>query len=167
MAASPATRSSLPDYVLDDQPLALTTRLQRVNLHLERIQREALDALGLSFADYTVLAVLQREPAPHRLAVTRLAELCLRPTGGITQLIDRLARGGLVERITDPDDRRRVLIGLTPAGDAMASAGDQAYARTRRRVLDRLSAPERDDVDRAVRLLLDVLEADAEELDGG
>ena len=112
-STSDPSLDDLPAYVVDPSPLALFTRLQRVGLHLERLQTEAMADLGLTFGDYTILATLQREPAPHRLAVSRLAELVLRPMGSITQVVDRLATAGLVGRHLDPDDRRRVLIELT------------------------------------------------------
>jgi simple sugar transport system ATP-binding protein len=70
----------------------------------------------MTFADYTLLATLHREPAPHALPVGRLAELVLRPMGSITQVVDRLESSGLVRRQLDANDRRRVLIELTPAG---------------------------------------------------
>ena len=101
--------TDLPDYVLDPSPLALFTRLQRVGLHLERLQAEAMAEIDMTFADYTLVATLHREPAPHTLPVSRLAELVLRPMGSITQVVDRLERAGLVTRRFDPDDRRRVL----------------------------------------------------------
>ncbi len=80
----------LPAYVLDPSPLAMFTRLQRVGLHLEALQDEAMAEIGLTFSDYTILATLHREPPPHRLPVSRLAELVLRPMGSITQVVDRI-----------------------------------------------------------------------------
>ena len=152
--------ADLPDYVLDPSPLAMFTRLQRVGLHLERLQAEAMDVVGMTFADYTIVATLHREPVPHALPVSRLADLVLRPMGSITQVIDRLERAGMVERDFDADDRRRVLIGLTQAGIRVAETGDNAYRVSRERVLARLEPSERAEVDAAVFALLDVLEQD-------
>lgn len=156
MSATPG----LPDYVLDPSPLAMFTRLQRVGLHLERLQSEAMDEIGMSFADYTLLATLHREPAPHALPVSRLAELVLRPMGSITQVVDRLAKAGFVHRQFDPGDRRRVLIELTASGVDLAMRGDVAYRVCRERVLDRLGRSELPALDTAVFALLDALEAD-------
>ncbi|HEV8298500.1 MAG TPA: MarR family transcriptional regulator [Acidimicrobiales bacterium] len=152
---------SLPGYLDEDQPLALFTRLQRVELHLERIQRETMGPIGVPFGDYTLLAVLRREGPPHRLPVTRIAELLVRPTGGITQLIDRIERRGLVARTVDPEDRRRVLVGLTPAGLELAATGQVAYDAVRARVLARLTPDQAARADLAVRELLTAFEADA------
>ena len=37
-------------------------------------------------------------------------------TPGVTRLVDRLSRKGLVERERDTDDRRRIVCRITPAG---------------------------------------------------
>lgn len=155
---SPTTH--LPDYVLDPSPLALFTRLQRVGLHLERLQAEAMEQIGMSFPDYTLLATLHRETAPHQLPVSRLAELVLRPMGSITQVVDRLENTGLVRRAVDPSDRRRVLVELTEAGIDIAVRGDRAYRISRQRVLDTLSDADIARIDGALSELLAALEAD-------
>jgi DNA-binding MarR family transcriptional regulator len=154
--------ADLPDYVLDPSPLAMFTRLQRVGLHLERLQAEAMAEIDMLFADYTLLATLHREPPPHALAVSRLAELVLRPMGSITQVVDRLERSGLVVRRLDPDDRRRVLIELTDVGVEIAARGDKAYRVARERVLASLSTADVDRIDEAVTTMLLALEADQE-----
>ncbi|MDG2025504.1 MAG: MarR family transcriptional regulator [Acidimicrobiales bacterium] len=152
--------ADLPDYVLDPSPLAMFTRLQRVGLHLERLQAEAMAAVDMSFADYTLLATLHREPAPHALPVSRLAELVIRPMGSITQVVDRLERSGLVCRQLDPGDRRRVLIELTAEGIDLAARGDDAYRVSRERVLAELPEADLVRVDGAITRLLAVLESD-------
>ena len=154
--------ADLPDYVLDSSPLALFTRLQRVGLHLERLQSEAMAEIDMTFADYMLVATLHREPAPHALAVSRLADLVLRPMGSITQVVDRLERSGLVGRRVDPGDRRRVLIELTDEGVAVAERGDKAYRIARERVLALLSEAETSRVDQAITTMLLALEADQE-----
>ncbi len=152
--------TELPDYVLDPSPLAMLTRLQRVGLHLERLQAEAMKAIEMSFADYTILATLHREPPLHQLPVSRLADLVLRPMGSITQVVDRLAKAGLVTRDLDPEDRRRVLIALSPAGIDIARRGDDAYRISRERVLGQLEPPAQAALDTAISAFLEVLERD-------
>ena len=155
--------SDLPDYVLDPSPLALFTRLQRIGLHLERLQGEAMAEIGMSFADYTLLATLHREGEPHRLPVTRLAELVLRPMGSITQVVDRLAQAGLIERRLDNDDRRRVLIELTAAGLDVAERGDRAYQVVRQRIIDQLEERPAAAADSSITELLLALEDDLDD----
>jgi DNA-binding MarR family transcriptional regulator len=156
--------AELPDYVLDPSPVAMFTRLQRVGLHLERMQNEAMAEIDMTFADYTLLATLHREPAPHALPVSRLAELVLRPMGSITQVVDRLERTGVIVRRVDPDDRRRVMIELTGDGVDIAERGDKAYRVSRERVLASLSTGEVAAIDAAVSTLLQTLEAGQEDM---
>jgi len=158
--------ADLPDYVLDPSPLAMFTRLQRVGLHLERLQDEAMAEIDMTFADYTIVATLHREPAPHALPVSRLAELVLRPMGSITQVVDRLEKAALVRRQLDAGDRRRVLIELTPAGVDVAERGDKAYAISRERVLSAMSEDDVALIDNAVTTMLHALELDQEDAAG-
>ncbi|MEL7210951.1 MAG: MarR family transcriptional regulator, partial [Actinomycetota bacterium] len=117
-----------PRYVLDhDSPAALFTRLQRVVIHLESLQDESMSDLDISFADFVILATLRKEPPPHRLPVSRLAQYVLRPMGSMTQAVDRVEGSGLVRRMPDADDRRKVLVELTPDGVRFADDALAAY----------------------------------------
>ena len=64
------------------------------------------------------------------MSPTELSEIVLRSSGGMTQILDRLERAGLVARAPDPDDRRKVLVELTDEGLRTA---DAANARVRGR----------------------------------
>jgi DNA-binding MarR family transcriptional regulator len=57
--------------------------------------------------------------------------------------LDRLERGGLVLRMRDAGDKRRVRVLLTPAGARMKSAGSVLEPQRVRALLRRLSASER------------------------
>jgi len=151
------TLSAAARRLAEPGPQGLFTRLTRVGLLLDAFQHRVLDAFGLRFIDYSVLRVLQNTGAPYQAAAGELSELVLRSTGGMTQILDRLERLGLVRRLTDPSDRRKVLAELTDKGLDTAQRASAAYAQERRAVLKSLSAEEVEQVDAAVRLLLDVL----------
>ena len=108
-----------------------------------------------------VLATLRREGEPHQLPVTRIAQLVLQPTGGISQRIDRLERRGLVTRSLATDDRRKVLVQLTADGLDVAVRGGRSYDRVRQRVLADVPEAERAEIDAAVRALFAAMERDA------
>ena len=151
----------VPGYVLDhDDPAALFTRLQRVVMHLETLQTESMQDFDITFGDFVILATLRKEPAPHELPVSRLAEYILRPMGSITQAVDRVEQSGLVRRSPDARDRRKVLVALTEAGCRFADEALSAYDDIRRRVLERLTDDEQRSIDAAVTRLLEALEAD-------
>jgi DNA-binding MarR family transcriptional regulator len=145
-------------------PLVLFTHLARTALFLEALQDECLRPHGLSFSDYSVLRVLRTSGPPHRLSPKRLAEETLRTTGGMTKIVDRLERAGLVARTPDPADRRGVLVALTRRGVTAADRASDEYATGRKLVLARLTPAEIEDIDAALRRLLEVFEADRSEL---
>ncbi|MET9026865.1 MULTISPECIES: MarR family winged helix-turn-helix transcriptional regulator [Nocardia] len=75
------------------------------------------NAHGLSGLDLNALMRLSRSPG-RRLRMTELAVQTALSTSGVTRLVDRLARAGLVERELDPGDRRSAYAVLTEAGAA-------------------------------------------------
>ncbi|WP_433659503.1 MarR family winged helix-turn-helix transcriptional regulator [Nocardia sp. CA-128927] len=72
-------------------------------------------AHGLSGLDLNALMRLSRSPK-RRLRMTDLAVQTKLSTSGVTRLVDRLAREGLVERELDPADRRSAYAVLTEPG---------------------------------------------------
>jgi DNA-binding MarR family transcriptional regulator len=148
-------------YLSEPGAVGLFTRLTRVGLLVDAFQHRCLDSFGLRFIDYSVLRVLQLAGEPYRMSPTALAEIVLRSTGGMTQILDRLARAGFVERTADPSDRRKIVVELKPDGLRIAKAANASYRRERERVLKELSDGEVDELDRAVHRLLDVLRDDA------
>lgn len=147
-------------YLSEPGAIGLFTRLARVGLLLDAFQHRCLDQFGLRFIDYSVLRVLQIAGSPYRMSPTELSEVVLRSSGGMTQILDRLEKLGLVERGNDPSDRRKVSVGLTTAGVRAVARARTSYERERERLLSPLSASEIDEIDAAVHRLLEVLSAD-------
>ena len=155
---------AVPSYVQDHgDPAALFSRLQRVVIHLELLQTEAVRDFDINFGDFVILATLRKEPAPHELPVTQIAEYVLRPMGSISQAVNRVEKAGLVERRAAADDRRKVLVRLTAEGARFADAALASYDDTRRRVFKRLGFDDLERIDEAVTTLLGALDADYEE----
>jgi DNA-binding MarR family transcriptional regulator len=148
-------------YLSEPGAVGLFTRLTRVGLLVEAFQHRCLDPFGLLFIDYSVLRVLELVGEPHRMSPSELSEIVVRSSGGMTQILDRLERAGLVARAPDPADRRKVLVALTAEGLRTADAANASYAAERERLLATLSADEVDQLDEAIQRLLDVMSADA------
>ena len=72
----------------------------------------------LDLSEYEVLLHLNEHP-DRRIAMTELADLVLLTPSGVTRLVDRLVKRGLVERQACPEDARRHHAVLTHAGRAM------------------------------------------------
>jgi len=144
-------------FLSEPGPMGLFTRLTRVGLLLDGFQHRTLDPYGLRFIDFSVLRVLQLSGPPYRASAGELSEIVLRSSGGMTQILDRLVHLGLVQRVTDDSDRRKVLAELTGPGLETAARASASYARERRRILKSLSSAEVERIDTAIRLLLEAL----------
>ena len=114
------------------QPVAMAsaTSIMRVQQLLIADYDATCGRHGLSFARYEALVLLafSRE---GRLGMTKIGQrLMVHPTSA-TNIIQRLAAQGFVERVPNPDDGRGTLAVITPAGrDAMeAATADLVAAR--------------------------------------
>jgi DNA-binding MarR family transcriptional regulator len=81
----------------------------------ELLARELKADTGLPLAWYDVLVHLY-EADEHRLRMQELADRVLLSKSGLTRLIDRMEREGLVNRTACPSDRRGTFAELTPQG---------------------------------------------------
>jgi len=79
------------------------------------LEDELADEKLLPLTWYDVLVQLVEAPG-RRLRMTELAERVLLSRSGLTRLVDRLVKGGLVERQPCPDDARGTYCVLTAAG---------------------------------------------------
>lgn len=109
----------IPDDFLEQtpegRPIATETVMNVVrtaDLLLDRIGR-LLRPLGVSSAGGLVLGLL-RDHGP--LSPTALGDKMIVTRATVTGVVDSLERRGYVERTPHPEDRRSLLIRLTPAG---------------------------------------------------
>lgn len=79
--------------------------------------RELTEATGLPLSWYDVLTQLHSVP-DGRLRMQELAAAVVLSKSGLTRLVDRLERDGLVQRTSCPSDRRGTFAAITPAGTA-------------------------------------------------
>jgi DNA-binding MarR family transcriptional regulator len=100
--------------------VGIVARLVRLDLLLQRRLEDITEAAGIAVADYLVLAVVRRSP-DQRATPTRICEILDRTSGGMSLALDRLEKAGWLRRSADPDDRRRVVVELTPEGLAVAT----------------------------------------------
>jgi DNA-binding MarR family transcriptional regulator len=77
--------------------------------------------------EYGVLYALAS--APEGLRMTEMCDDVLLTQAGISRLVARLEKRGLVERSTDPDDARAYRIRMTPGGIDVQRRVGRAHAR--------------------------------------
>jgi DNA-binding MarR family transcriptional regulator len=139
---------------LDILPVGIIARLGRVrgfvDLELERLFAH----YRLSDPDFSVLVTLARLNEPGGVPQRRLMDELGLTSGTISVRIDHLADQGLVQRRSDPRDRRNARISLTPQGSSLFERVAPAHLENERRLLSSLSGAEADLLATLLRKLL-------------
>ena len=117
-----------PTPISEEQLAAWRAFLRANSTMLRRIAVDLEDAGLPPLTWYDVLAALR--DAPERaLRQVELAERVLLSNSGLSRLIDRIERGGLVRRRPCETDRRSFYVQLTPEGAEMLERMWPVYAR--------------------------------------
>jgi len=95
---------------LDNQ---LCFAVYSASLAMTRLYKPLLEKLSLTYPQYLVMLALWETDGP---TVSQLGERLSLDSGTLTPLLKRLETNGLVARLRDVADERRVHITLTPAG---------------------------------------------------
>jgi DNA-binding MarR family transcriptional regulator len=82
-----------------------------------------LEPFGVTPQQYNVLRIL-RGSHPEPLPTLEIAGRMVERAPGITRLLDRLEAAGKISRARCREDRRRVLVSVTPAGLATLRSAD-------------------------------------------
>ena len=109
------TPSSDAALLLDNQ---LCFALYSASLAMTKLYKPLLDELGLTYPQYLVMLVLWEGDG---LMVSELGQRLSLDSGTLTPLLKRLEGAGLVSRMRDAADERRVHIHLTTAGRRLKS----------------------------------------------
>src|SRR5437899_11319795 len=108
-------------------------------MRVVRAEMRRQGALVVSVPQFRALAFVERHPGVSLAGVAEHLGVTA-PTA--STIVDRLVRRRLVGRVPDPEERRRVVLSLTPAGGRLFA---RLRARARRQVAIRLagaSAPD-------------------------
>ena len=139
---------------LDFAPVGAVGRLSRASRLLERAVRETLARHDLEGWEFDVLATLRRAGDPHTLTPGELSRQAMVSSAALTNRVDRLVARGLVHRDVDPDNRRRVLVGLTDQGRTLVDRAVEDHVANERDLLSVLPANEQQRLMSTLRRLL-------------
>jgi len=107
----------------DEAMAAMQALLDTHRVIADAMERQLRDQAGLSLAQWEVLYRLDQAPAGRLRMVDITRQLCVSKSG-VTQLVDRLERAGLVAREFSPSDRRLTYATLTEQGtEALRRSG--------------------------------------------
>lgn len=147
-----AWKRERPDLPVD--PMHVWSRIHRLAIHLDGARRASFAELGVELWEFDVLAALRKAGAPYRLSPGQLTRETHVTSGTMTNRVDRLEARGLVVRESHPDDGRGVLVELTASGRELVDAALTRLLEVESSLLADITAGERDQLVRALRILL-------------
>lgn len=131
---------------LDVSVMSIFSRLTRGSRLTLLDLRETLSPYGLEVWEFDVLDALRRSGLGARLSPGRLATLCMISASGMTNRLDRLVARSLIQRETDPQSRRQLLISLTDAGVAIVDTLAEIHKANQQKMLRGLTQAEQVDL---------------------
>jgi DNA-binding MarR family transcriptional regulator len=114
---------------LDPWPVGILGRTQRISAYLQSRATKWLAPLGLTWESFSLLVALRRSGPPYALRPTEIYRESLLSSGAITNRIDQVEKRGWVKRYHSPNDRRGVIVRLTPGGRAVADRAIEVHFR--------------------------------------
>lgn len=109
----------MPKPVVTDPPRvgSLVVLLRYCENKVRQRLQPLLEDAGLSPEHWRVMALLHERPGLGAGAIAKGAVL---PSASVTRHVDKLVERGMVVRRVDPDDKRRVVLALSPRGAEVA-----------------------------------------------
>jgi len=119
----------LPMERLADNELAAWRGFIKAHAHIiEHIERDLAEQRRVPLTTYDVLIALFEAPE-HKLRLGELTNKIILTKSGITRLVHRLEREGLITREKSEEDRRGAYAVLTTEGEAQLRQAWPVYAR--------------------------------------
>jgi DNA-binding MarR family transcriptional regulator len=130
------------DSGFNGSPDGTSRRVARIALYINT-EAEALFArFGVTHGGFQVLASLYRAGPPYRRSPSRVARGLMLSGAGLSGRMDQLEQIGLLERNRDLDDRRAVVVELTPAGRRLVRVAFPVFVGSHALLLDQGLEPE-------------------------
>jgi len=149
-------QAELPE--VDTSPQGVIGRLHRIANHLTGELTLLYGKYGLTEGEFDVLAALRRAGAPYERAPGEIALHTMVTTGAVTKRVDRLEQAGLVDRRRSDADGRGRVVRLTAAGRRLIDTAFTAHMANERRLLQPLTAAQRDQLEKLLTIWLKSLE---------
>lgn len=149
----PWSEADLAEYDPPDRIRRLPSWLSgRVSETASGLVADALAAKGLRRQHFVVLSALAERGAASQAALGRRL---LIDRSDMHALLSELERDGLVARVRDPNDRRRMLVDVTPAGARALKRLDGRIETAQEALLAPLSSADRRELQRLLTQLVE------------
>jgi DNA-binding MarR family transcriptional regulator len=146
-------------YPVTDDELFRFAELGRASSTLTVLRHARIaERMGLSGTDHKAFDLVIQSGGP--LTAGRIAELTGLSTGAVTGVIDRLEKVGLVRRVRDPEDRRKVLVAVVPGAEERFAPLFESAFDALRETLAQFSPVERKAIERYQNVMLEQLRAE-------
>lgn len=113
------------------------------------------DVLNLSMIQLQALIFIKQKPATPMKAVAEYLRVEL-PSA--TSIVEKLVKLSYVERLTDKDDRRLVLLQLTSKGESLLTDAMKERSKNMEKILSYLSEKDREELSRIFDTLIKAME---------
>lgn len=144
-AEQPKAPTLLPNEVRQSKPLPLEqeafANLQRTAAVLMQGVETRLSREGITPTQYNILRIL-RGAGPHGIRCGEIARRLVTQVPDVTRLLDRLYRRGLLDRLRVHDDRRVVIVHITPDGLHLLKSLDGPVLELQQKYFRRLTRPQ-------------------------
>ena len=142
----------LPRFpTLDPTAEAAVDRMTRIVKHLDKLSGRISARFGINVGEFKVLLKLDRHGA---ITAGELADVLSLSSGATTNRLDGLEEAGYLTRTRDPEDRRSVLVDVTPAGRDLLDKVVDAQGGEERDLLAVLSVEDRDRLNDLLRSIV-------------
>jgi MarR family transcriptional regulator, lower aerobic nicotinate degradation pathway regulator len=142
--------ATTPARVRDRASWLISRNYARSNALLHELF--AASGSGLRPYHYRLLASIQEEAPIGQAELGRVSGI---DRSDVANMLVELERLGLVERVTDPSNRRRNIVSITPAGSNQLTTLDEVLDEVQEQVLAPLRLNERRQLTKLLRKLVD------------
>ena len=142
-----------PDSGIDLDVEALIDRISGISRRIKRGMEATLAEHDLTLADWHMLTALRLAPDFRSSPGVLAADLEV-SSGAMTSRLDRLEAAGLIRRLADSDDRRGVVVELTPAGRTAWDTAAGVQGRREAFFASALTKPEQQQLNKLLRKLM-------------
>lgn len=139
---------------LDVAPLQVLSRITRLARQLDKARASAFAHYDLDGWEFDVMSALRRAGEPYQLSPGALVQQTMVTSGTMTNRVDRLEKRGFVVRQPSPNDRRGVLVQLTPDGREVVDGAFSDLLCQEQNLLAHMSPQDRDALADALRGLM-------------